>query len=146
MPSGSDPYNLQRFVDAQAPVVDRVRKELARGRKTTHWMWFVFPQLSGLGTSSMARRYAIASLDEGKAYLAHPVLGSRLVDHTELVLAVPDRTAKDIFGWPDDLKFRSSLTLFALTRVDGVFLRALERFFGGASDPLTVERLSRDSG
>jgi uncharacterized protein (DUF1810 family) len=105
-------------------------------------MWFVFPQLSGLGSSSMARRYAIGSLDEAKAYFAHPVLRSRLVDHTELVLAVPDRTANDIFGWPDDLKFRSSMTLFALTRVDGVFLRALDRFFGGVGDPLTVERLS----
>jgi uncharacterized protein (DUF1810 family) len=109
-------------------------------------MWFIFPQLRGLGTSAMAHRYGIESLDEARAYLAHPVLGPRLVELTELVLAVPDRSAHDIFGWPDDLKFRSSMTLFARTHADEerVFDRALQRFFGGVGDAVTLERLSRE--
>src|SRR5579859_1929034 len=139
--SASDPFDLQRFVDAQAPVLDRVHRELSEGCKRSHWMWFVFPQLAGLGSSSMARRYAIASLDEGRAYMAHAVLGPRLVAHTRLVLGVENRSAHDIFGWPDDLKFRSSMTLFALTRTDTAFVQALDRFYGGADDALTLERL-----
>jgi uncharacterized protein (DUF1810 family) len=119
--------------------------ELTQGRKRSHWMWFVFPQLSGLGTSSMARRYGIGSLDEAKAYFAHPVLGPRLVSHTELVLAVPNKSAHDIFGWPDDLKFHSSMSLFALTRTESVFQRAIDRFFEGAGDGLTLERLAAAS-
>jgi uncharacterized protein (DUF1810 family) len=138
-------YDLQRFILAQSSVIENVRKELAEGRKRTHWMWFVFPQHIGLGTSSMARRYGIGSLDEAKAYVAHPVLGPRLVALTELVLAVADRSAHDIFGWPDDLKFRSSMTLFALTHANPVFQAALDRLFGGVGDALTLARLAGDS-
>src|ERR1700761_5048249 len=107
-----DPHDLQRFVDAQAPVWPQVREELRRGRRASHWMWFVFPQLRGLGHSAMAQRYAIASLEEARAYLAHPVLGARLHECTALVLAAKNRTLAQIFGAPDDMKFCSSMTLF----------------------------------
>lgn len=137
-----DPFDLRRFVDAQGLVLDDVRAELARGRKRSHWMWFVFPQLEGLGSSSMARRYAIRSLDEARAYAAHAVLGPRLVECTQLALGVPDRTAHDIFGWPDDLKFRSCMTLFAQTGTSDVYRRALERFFDGKGDPATIDGLA----
>jgi len=139
-----DPFDLDRFVQAQAPVLSQVRLELSEGRKRSHWMWFVFPQLSGLGHSSMARRYAIASLAEAQAYLEHPVLGPRLTECAELVNKVEDRSIHQILGSPDDLKFRSSMTLFALAQQDGpVFRRALDKYFDGALDPLTVEKLSR---
>src|SRR3569833_1248572 len=108
-----DPHDLQRFIEAQAPVIARVRTELSHGRKRSHWMWFIFPQIAGLGFSPMAQLYAIASLDEARAYLAHPILGPRLEDCTRLVLAVEGSTASDIFGWPDEMKFRSSMPLFA---------------------------------
>ena len=137
-----DPHDLQRFVDAQRPVYDRVASELGAGRKRSHWMWFVFPQIAGLGSSAMARRYALADLTEARAYLAHPVLGPRLVACTTLVLAVDGRSAHQIFGSPDDLKFRSSMTLFG--RAAGprsVFQRALDTYFAGASDPMTLARL-----
>ena len=135
-------YALQRFVDAQAGVIMRVREELGRGRKLSHWMWFVFPQLAGLGTSAMSRRYAIASLDEARAYLAHPVLGATLTDCTALVLAHAGRSAHDIFGAPDDRKFHSSMTLFARAAPDAApFRRALDTFFAGREDEATVERL-----
>jgi len=139
-----NPFDLDRFVQAQAPVLSQVRLELSEGRKRSHWMWFVFPQLSGLGHSSMARRYAIASLAEAQAYLEHPVLGPRLTECAELVNKVEDRSIHQILGSPDDLKFRSSMTLFALAQQDGpVFRRALHKYFDGALDPLTVEKLSR---
>jgi uncharacterized protein (DUF1810 family) len=134
--------DLQRFVDAQAPVYDRVRAELRGGRKASHWMWFVFPQLAGLGRSATAQHYAIASLDEARAYLRHPVLGPRLVECTRLVNAVAGRSAREILGGPDDLKFRSSMTLFS--RADPaelVFGEALKKFFGGVPDPRTLEIL-----
>ena len=114
----ADPFDLQRFVDAQRPVIDAVRRELADGRKRTHWMWFVFPQFAGLGASPTSRRYAIGSIDEARAYLAHPVLGSRLVECVELVNGVEGRTVLEIFGSPDDMKFRSCLTLFELVSDD----------------------------
>jgi uncharacterized protein (DUF1810 family) len=137
-----DPFSLQRFIDAQALVIDRVRAELRDGRKASHWMWFVFPQISGLGRSAMAERYAVASKAEAAAYLRHPVLGPRLRECTELVNRISDRTAHDIFGSPDDLKFRSCMTLFARATADnGVFLAALERYFDGVPDPKTLERL-----
>ena len=121
---------------------DRVRAELAAGRKASHWMWFVFPQLRGLGRSETALYYGIASATEAAAYLAHPVLGRRLRECVELVLNVSDRTAHEIFGSPDDLKFRSSMTLFAaLAPADPLFQRALDRYFDGEHDPLTLERL-----
>jgi uncharacterized protein (DUF1810 family) len=137
-----DPFDLQRFVDAQAPVWARVEAELAAGRKASHWMWFVFPQLRGLGTSAMAQRYGIGSLAEARAYAAHPLLGARLRRGTALMLAVPGRTAHEILGAPDDLKFRSSMTLFAHAVPDEpLFRAALERFFEGAEDECTLQRL-----
>jgi uncharacterized protein (DUF1810 family) len=137
-----DPYNLQRFADAQARVIDQVRRELAAGRKETHWMWFVFPQLRGLGSSSMAEKYGITSRGEAEAYLAHPVLGPRLRDCTELVNAVQNRSVEDIFGYPDDLKFRSCITLFSsVTNKNDVFRTALDKYFNGEPDPATVARL-----
>jgi uncharacterized protein (DUF1810 family) len=139
-PDGS--FDLQRFVEAQDPVIERVRAELRAGRKASHWMWFVFPQIAGLGSSPMARRYAIASLDEARAYLAHPVLGSRLRECTQLVTAIEGRSATEIFGRPDDLKFRSSMTLFArAAEEDGVFLEALQKYFPAGLDPATLARL-----
>ena len=138
----SDPHDLRRFVVAQDPVIDQVRRELRDGAKRTHWMWFVFPQLRGLGFSGMAQRYAIASLDEARAYLEHPLLGERLVDCTRLVNAVEQRSLQVIFGSPDDAKFRSSMTLFAQVAPGGsAFETALQKYCGGAVDPRTVELL-----
>jgi uncharacterized protein (DUF1810 family) len=137
---------LERFVEAQNPVIDQVRRELAEGRKETHWMWFVFPQLAGLGTSAMARHYAIQSLNEARQYLAHPTLGPRLVECVELALRVRDRTAWQIFGSPDDVKFRSCVTLFARA-ADGhpewraVFQAALDKYFDGEPDLRTLALL-----
>ncbi|GAB3763101.1 DUF1810 domain-containing protein [Ramlibacter monticola] len=134
-----DPHDLERFVAAQAPVIDAVRDELRAGRKRSHWMWFVFPQLKGLGASSMAQRYGIASLDEARAYLAHAVLGPRLRECCALMLAVPAKDAHEILGSPDDLKFRSCLTLFSLAAPqEAVFRQALQRFYEGEPDPRTV--------
>ena len=133
---------LARFVSAQAPVIDTVRAELREGRKRSHWMWFVFPQIAGLGRSETARFYAIASLEEARAYLAHPVLGERLVECTRLVLAVRERSVAEIFGSPDDMKFHSSMTLFGRVAAgERAFAEALARWFGGVEDPGTVERL-----
>lgn len=137
------PFDLERFVLAQAPVMAQVQRELRAGRKQTHWMWFVFPQLRALGRSSTAQHYGIGSLAEARAYLAHPILRHRLVECTELVLAVEGRSIHDIFGSPDDLKFRSSMTLFAAADpAAGVFTDALAKYFGGVSDPLTTELLT----
>ncbi len=143
----ADPHDLQRFVDAQAPVFDTALAELRAGRKRTHWMWFVFPQLTGLGTSAMARRYAIGSLEEAAAYLAHPLLGPRLVACAEALLAVTGRSAHDIMGTPDDRKLHSSATLFSLVAPEApVFDRLLDRYFGGAPDPATLQRLGLGPG
>lgn len=137
-----DPYDLQRFVDAQEQVYAQVSVEMRTGRKRTHWMWFVFPQLRGLGFSATAMRYGIASLEEAHAYLAHPVLGPRLLECTRWVLAVEGRTAHEIFGSPDDQKFRSSMTLFAHASPDRPeFANALAKYYGGEQDPLTLARL-----
>jgi uncharacterized protein (DUF1810 family) len=139
----SDPFDLQRFLDAQGPLIDAVRAELKRGRKQTHWMWFVFPQASGLGFSVMAKRYALHSLDEAKAYDAHPVLGTRLRECTSLVLAVYGRTIREIFGSPDDLKFHSSMTLFARAAPDAPeFCAALDKCFGEQEDAATLAKLN----
>jgi uncharacterized protein (DUF1810 family) len=138
-----DPYDLQRFVAAQAPVIDRVRAELRSGRKTSHWMWFVFPQMAGLGMSAMSRKYAIGSLAEARAYLDHPILGDRLRESVELVLENDGRSAREIFGSPDGAKFRSCLTLFCEASGEEVFLRALDRCFGGDPDPRTLRILGR---
>lgn len=129
-----DPFDLARFVKAQAPVIDHVRAELAAGRKQSHWMWFVFPQIAGLGSSAMSRRYAIASLAEAGAYLAHPVLGPRLIELTGVVNAIRGLTAREIFAAPDDAKFHACMTLFAAAASAGgperpVFAAALARYF-----------------
>ncbi len=137
-----DPYHLQRFVDAQAPVYARVVAELRGGQKQSHWMWFVFPQIGGLGSSPMAQKYAIASRAEAAAYLSHPVLGPRLHECTRLVTAIPDRSIDAILGSPDDLKFRSSMTLFASAAPDNKdFIDALDKFYGGEMDGATLQRL-----
>jgi uncharacterized protein (DUF1810 family) len=139
----TDPFDLERFVRAQDPVFRDVQGELARGRKQTHWMWFVFPQIAGLGFSTMSRRYAIGSRAEARAYLAHPVLGPRLVECTTLVLAVEGRTINAILGAPDDAKFRSSMTLFGAVSDEPVFDQALARYFAGERDGATLEMLAR---
>jgi uncharacterized protein (DUF1810 family) len=151
----NDPHDLGRFIEAQQSCFARVCAELEAGRKTSHWMWFIFPQLRGLGVSATARRYALADLDEARAYLEHPLLGARLRECTRRVIAVQGRTATEIFGYPDNLKLRSCLTLFERTAAargpapqpeDGVFSVALERYFGGEPDPLTVQLLTSASG
>ena len=137
-----DPHDLQRFVDAQNPVYARVKEELARGAKASHWMWFVFPQLKGLGRSTMAQHYGIASAEEALAYWGHPVLGPRLKECTELVNAVDGKTALQVFGSPDDLKFCSSMTLFErVVPQETAFGRAIEKYFGGQRDARTIALL-----
>jgi uncharacterized protein (DUF1810 family) len=137
-----DPFTLERFVKAQGEVYSDVLAELRAGRKRSHWIWFIFPQMKGLGRSAQALYYGIGSLEEAAAYLRHPVLGARLVECTELVNRVEDRTIHEIFGSPDDMKFRSSMTLFARAAEDGeVFCQALKKYFGGEPDPLTQELL-----
>jgi len=128
-------FDAERFLSAQAPVIDTVRRELRAGRKQSHWMWFVFPQLAGLGHSEMARRYALASVEEARDYLAHPVLGPRLVECTELVNAVRGASIREVLGSPDDLKFRSCMTLFAQAAPEEpVFRAALRQWFDGTGD------------
>ncbi len=140
----ADPFTLQRFVDAQDRVYAAALDELRRGRKETHWMWFVFPQLAGLGHSPMAQRFAISGLAEARAYLGHPMLGPRLTECTEAVNGVAGRTAHEIFSSPDDLKFRSSMTLFSQASAAGnVFEQALGRYFEGEMDRRTLDLLSR---
>jgi len=137
----TDPHDLQRFVDAQQGTYPAALAELSRGRKSSHWMWFVFPQIAGLGQSAMAQRYAIRSADEARAYLAHPLLGPRLVEATRAVTAAPG-TAEAIMGSIDAVKLRSSLTLFAEVADDPApFAAALDRFFGSQRDPETLRRL-----
>jgi uncharacterized protein (DUF1810 family) len=138
----TDSFDLERFVRAQDPVYADVLAELARGRKQSHWMWFVFPQIAGLGLSAMSQRYAIGSRAEAKAYLAHPVLGARLIECTRLVLAVPGRSINAILGQPDDAKFRSSMTLFGAVSDEPVFGEALARYFTGERDAATLQILA----
>jgi uncharacterized protein (DUF1810 family) len=140
----SDPFDLQRFVDAQARVFETALAELTAGDKRSHWMWFVFPQVAGLGSSPMAQRYAIGSLDEARAYLAHPLLGARLRECTAAVNAVEGRSAHAIFHSPDDLKFRSSMTLFREAAPEEPrFQTALATYFDGAPDLRTLAILGR---
>jgi uncharacterized protein (DUF1810 family) len=139
--ASEDLYDLERFVKAQAEVYGQVCAELRAGRKQSHWMWFVFPQIHGLGSSEMAVRYAISSLEEARAYLGHPVLGARLRSCAGMVCEVEGKSASEIFGYPDDLKFHSSMTLFAEAEGGGVFREALEKYFSGAMDSGTLERL-----
>lgn len=139
----SDPFNLKRFIEAQEPVFETALQELKTGRKRSHWMWFVFPQIRGLGSSSMAQIYAIGSLDEARAFLAHPLLGPRLAACAESVLDVKGRSLHEIFGSPDHMKFCSSMTLFA--QADGgkesAFQKALDRYCGGRADERTLRIL-----
>ncbi len=140
--SAKDPYDLQRFVDAQSHCFTQVCRELSEGYKQSHWMWFIFPQLRGLGHSAMANRYAISSRNEAEAYLEHPILGPRLRHSTQLVMLVEGRSIDQIFADPDHLKFRSSMTLFAATAVENkIFKGALQKHFAGKPDQLTIDRL-----
>ena len=145
MPKGfdvNDPYNLQRFVDAQKDVFDQVCSELRAGCKKGHWMWFIFPQIRGLGQSAIARKFEISSREEAEAYLKHPILGVRLRECAQLVNLANERSIHQILGHPDDLKFRSSMTLFAHATSDNqVFMAALQKYFDGDLDPLTLARL-----
>lgn len=137
-----DPFKLQRFIDAQDPLYAQVCAELRDGRKRSHWMWFVFPQIQGLGTSATAQRFAISSLAEADAYLRHPVLGQRLRQATQYVNLVEGRSIEDIFGYPDYLKFHSSMTLFDHAAIDKEpFAEAFRKYFHGQHDPLTLERV-----
>jgi uncharacterized protein (DUF1810 family) len=138
----TDPIDLQRFLDAQAPIYPRVVAELRRGQKQSHWMWFIFPQLAGLGHSAMAQRFAIASREEAVAYLGHAILGFRLKECTALVSVVAGRTVRDILGRPDDLKFQSSMTLFSAVSSDPEFSAAIAKFYGGKPDQRTLDILS----
>ncbi|OBB96342.1 DUF1810 domain-containing protein [Mycobacterium sp. 852002-40037_SCH5390672] len=143
MESAGDPFDLKRFVDAQEPVYGDVVDELRGGRKRSHWMWFVFPQLRGLGGSAMAARFGIASLDEAGAYLRHELLGPRLHECARLVTAVQGRSIGQIFGSPDDLKLCSSMTLFARATEDNHdFLAVLDKYYDGRQDGLTLQRLA----
>jgi uncharacterized protein (DUF1810 family) len=142
----SDPHHLQRFVDAQDSVYANVRAELAAGRKRSHWMWFIFPQVAGLGFSAMAQRFAIGSRAEALAFLAHDVLGPRLIECTGLVMSVTGKTIHDILSSPDDLKFRSSMTLFGAVSDNPLFTDAIAKYFAGAEDQATLDHLSRFDG
>jgi uncharacterized protein (DUF1810 family) len=139
----NDPHNLQRFVNAQANDYECALAELLGGRKRTHWMWYIFPQIDGLAFSSTSKQFAIKSLDEAQAYLAHPILGPRLLECAEAVLGIEGRSAAEIFGFPDDLKLRSSATLFAsLLPSDSVFTRLLAKYYAGARDDKTLHLLN----
>jgi uncharacterized protein (DUF1810 family) len=143
--SSDDPYNLQRFITAQLDDYEDVCAELQAGRKTSHWMWFIFPQMKGLGMSATSDRFAISSLDEAQAYLQHPVLGQRLRECTQLVNLVEGRSLGEIFGSPDHLKFRSCMTLFAqATPENQVFLDALKKYCAGEFDPATLRLLENN--
>jgi uncharacterized protein (DUF1810 family) len=142
MNPSADPHDLKRFVEAQEPVYQEVLEELRAGKKRSHWIWFIFPQIAGLGNSPTAQRYAIVSIDEALAYLGHPILGARLRECTAIVNQIEGRTVSEIFGWPDDMKFRSCMTLFAQATTDNqVFRDALEKYFSGEADQQTLRRI-----
>jgi uncharacterized protein (DUF1810 family) len=142
MSTANNPYNLNRFVEAQDGVYKEVLSELKNGAKTSHWMWFIFPQIKGLGHSPASIEFAISSREEAYAYLQHPLLGARLKECTLLVLSTEGRTIQQIFGSPDDMKFRSSMTLFAqVSPDDDIFAKALDKYFHGVLDQLTIDRL-----
>jgi len=145
---GNDPFDLARFTTAQEKIYGAVLAELRSGQKRSHWMWFIFPQIDGLGFSPTAKRYAIKSIEEAGAYLDHPVLGARLVECAEAVLAVEGRTVSAIFGYPDDMKLKSSMTLFAWVTEDprSVFVRVLEKYFRGEQDGATLRLVERPPG
>ncbi|WP_320956350.1 DUF1810 domain-containing protein [Enterocloster asparagiformis] len=136
---------LERFVQAQEDSYARALQEIKNGRKTSHWMWYIFPQLSGLGHSQTARYYAIRDRAEAAAYMAHPVLGSRLLEISSELLKLKSSDAREIMGWPDDLKLKSSMTLFGLVSREPVFRQVLEQYFGGEEDQYTVQAISRQA-
>jgi len=139
-----DPFNLNRFINSQQDIYESVLAELKNGRKRTHWMWFIFPQLDGLGSSPTAKDYAIKSLEEAHHYLKHPILGKRLLECSEAILTIEGRSISDIFGYPDDLKLKSSMTLFAcVAEPDSVFDRILDKYFDGEPDALTLQLLEK---
>jgi uncharacterized protein (DUF1810 family) len=145
-PNTDDPYELSRFVSAQSDSYAVALSELKSGAKRSHWMWYVFPQFAGLGTSAMATRYAIQSRQEAAAYLTHPLLGARLIECTKALLGVTGKTAEQVMGRPDDLKLRSSMTLFAaISPAGSVFHQVLDRYFTGAADERTLEYLKADA-
>lgn len=142
---GDDAYNLVRFVRAQDPIYAQALRELRAGAKHSHWMWFIFPQFAGLGRSATAQHYAIQSLDEARAYLAHPLLGRRLHECVAILLGLEGHTAADIFGHPDVLKLQSSLTLFDAISGDDLFVRALDKYYGGERDTATLQLIASGS-
>ena len=134
-----DPNNLNRFISAQEEIFENVLTELGNGQKRTHWMWFIFPQIDGLGFSATTKHYAIKSVEEARQYLEHPVLGARLLQCASLVLAIEGKSAHEIFGSPDDMKLKSSMTLFAsISDPDSAFMRVLEKYFNGQRDEKTI--------
>jgi uncharacterized protein (DUF1810 family) len=144
--TAQDPYHLERFISAQNPVYKQVIAELRAGKKHSHWMWFIFPQIDGLGCSATARFYSIKSAAEAREYLAHPILGERLRECARLLDAIKDKSATEIFGYPDDLKLRSSLTLFTVAGGDDpVFTKLLDRYFSGEGDPQTIGKLKQQA-
>jgi uncharacterized protein (DUF1810 family) len=145
MPATDDPYDLNRFVQAQSGDYEQALAEIRAGRKRSHWMWYIFAQFDGLGFSSMSKRFAIKTLAEAEAYLAHPILGPRLVECAEAALGVEGKTATEVFGSPDDLKLKSCATLFACVSPEGsVFHRLLDQFYGGGRDEKTLRLIGRD--
>ncbi len=140
--STNDPFDLKRFLDAQEENYERALSELRAGQKRSHWMWYVFPQIDGLGRSATARHYAIKSIEEAQEYLSHPVIGARLLECTETVLGIRKKTVSEIFGFPDDMKFKSSMTLFAqISESDCVFVKVIDKFFSGQQDNKTIQLL-----
>ena len=143
-PGEHDPFKLERFLAAQADVYSEVIAELRAGEKTSHWMWFIFPQIRGLGRSPVAREFAISGREEARAYLQHPVLGPRLIECTELVMRIRGRSLAEVFGSPDDMKFRSSMTLFSRVAPErSLFGEAIRRYCDGEADALTLQELQR---
>ena len=136
-------YNLTHFIQAQEPIYEMVILELQDGHKQSHWMWYIFPQFDGLGYSNRAKHYSIKSLGEAKAYLAHPILSARLIECCELLLSIKDKMISQILGYPDDIKLKSSMTLFNTISNNSIFQNVLDRYFGGIEDKLTVELLKQ---
>ena len=139
----NDPFDLNRFLSAQEEIYDRVLAELKNGQKRSHWMWYIFPQIEGLGQSTTSKYYAIKSREEAIAYLNHPVLGSRLLECANTVLVIEGKTASEILGYPDDRKLKSSMTLFSDVATDSVFIRVLDKYFQSARDDRTLQLLKK---
>ena len=139
----NDPFDLHRFISEQDKVYDRVLEELRNGRKRSHWMWYIFPQLDGLAQSTTSKYYAIKSREEAIAYLNHPVLGARLIECADTILAIEEKTVSEIFGYPDDRKLKSSMTLFSDVATDSLFIRVLDKYFQGERDDRTLQLLQK---